>query len=552
MRSNCSLGGGKVVSALGNARLSTEMNCGHFFLPYTEETLFEFTMALFLIVVVVISAIYLLNNFHFKRQNLPPGPAPLPIIGNLHCIDPADTYKAFLHWKKQYGPVFTCWFGNIPAVCFTDYEVLTEALIKNGDVFGSRFAYGRMTELVRGGHENVGLLDEGRPEIYQEQRRFFTNFIRSLTADGAKLEDRIFFEVSQFIQELDVACDNRQSIEFVPLIDRSVGSIISSLIFGTRYEKDQVSEFLYLKETINQFLVYISDPLALSVANHRFNFTVFPPFRERYKRIERTRNKLFAFMNAKVDQHENEFENLNNNEEYKCLIDAFLFKIKNDVNPAVYNRKMLVNMMFDLFSAGQDTTSHTIAFILLYILNSPQTQRRIHEELDRTIGSGRRVTNLDRQNLTYLNAVICEGQRLANLIPINLFQRNLSDVTIAGHKIPAGSCILPQIACVMFDEKVFPDPFEFKPDRFLAEDGSLKRFVELIPFSLGKRQCLGENIARMELFLFISNMFNQFVVHPMDEASPPTTKKVLGMTAQPQPFQVRLSRRWPNGIEAFI
>ncbi|CAD5220260.1 unnamed protein product [Bursaphelenchus okinawaensis] len=500
-------------------------------------------MAIVLLVILFVITWYLLDTFYFKRLKYPAGPAPLPLIGNLHCIDPKDTYNAFSQWKKKYGPIYTCWFGNVPAVVLSDYNVLNEALIKNSDAFGSRFAYGRMTALVRDGYEDVGLLDEGRPEVFQEQRRFFSSFIRSLNSDGIRLEDRIFVEVNDFLAELHSACSESQPVSFVSLIDRSVGSIISSLIFGSRYQKSRILEFQYLKSTINEFLVYISDPLALSVANQRINFAVFPPFRERYKRIERTRNKLFKFMHDKINERE-QLKETGGLHENVCLIDAFLQKIHDGVNSKVYNRKMLVNMMFDLFSAGQDTTSHTIAFILLYVLNSPETQLKIHEELDQVISQNRPITSSDRQKLPFFNAVINEGQRLANLIPVNLFQKTLRDVTVCGHQIKAGTCILPQISCVMFDDTVFSEPLEFRPERFLNEDGSLRKILEFIPFSLGRRQCLGENIAGLELFLFLSNMFNQFEILPVDPENPPSTTKTLGMTAQPQPFDIMLKNRW--------
>ena len=60
--------------------------------------------------------------------------------------------------------------------------------------------------------------------------------------------------------------------------------------------------------------------------------------------------------------------------------------------------------------------------------------------------------------------------------------------------------------------QIFPDPYSFKPERFLDGDGNLKKIEQFVPFSVGKRQCLGESLARMELFLIIANLYNQFEV----------------------------------------
>ena len=101
---------------------------------------------------------------------------------------------------------------------------------------------------------------------------------------------------------------------------------------------------------------------------------------------------------------------------------------------------------------------------------------------------------------------------MANLLPLNLIHKTTRDVTIRGYLIPKNTCIVPQIGAVLFDETIFPEPESFKPERFLNENRELKKIEEFCPFSVGKRQCLGESLARMELFLILANLFNQFKV----------------------------------------
>ena len=145
-------------------------------------------------------------------------------------------------------------------------------------------------------------------------------------------------------------------------------------------------------------------------------------------------------------------------------------------------------------------------------MTNPECQRKLHVELSKVIGSDRMITLDDKTDLPYVNAVVAETQRLCNLLPFNIPRRLLADVDFQGYHLKANTIVVPQISSVLYDEKVFPDPTKFKPERFLDSDGKFQTKPELIPFSVGKRACLGESLARLELYLFAANLFNHFEV----------------------------------------
>ncbi|CAB3398649.1 unnamed protein product [Caenorhabditis bovis] len=123
----------------------------------------------------------------------------------------------------------------------------------------------------------------------------------------------------------------------------------------------------------------------------------------------------------------------------------------------------------------------------------------------------------------------------------NLLHRTTRDTVIRGFPIKKGTGVIAQISAVMLDENVFLDPFTFNPDRFI-ENGKLKRIDELIPFSIGKRQCLGEGLARMELFLFLANIFNQFKIFPSSQGIP-NLDKSADASVKPRVFKAIVKRR---------
>uniref|UniRef100_A0A915LWT0 Cytochrome P450 n=1 Tax=Meloidogyne javanica TaxID=6303 RepID=A0A915LWT0_MELJA len=158
----------------------------------------------------------------------------------------------------------------------------------------------------------------------------------------------------------------------------------------------------------------------------------------------------------------------------------------------------------------------------VYFINQ-NSQEKLQNELDKVMEEKRRLAEetgeefdgkfrqSDRTKLSYTNAVVNETQRLSNLLPLNLTRVANKDVKIGGHNLKAGTVVIPQISTVLFDEGIFPDPEKFIPERFLDENGQFKKIEENIPFGVGK-SCVGEALARMELFLFTANFFYKFHV----------------------------------------
>ncbi|KAI1709002.1 cytochrome p450 domain-containing protein [Ditylenchus destructor] len=105
-----------------------------------------------------------------------------------------------------------------------------------------------------------------------------------------------------------------------------------------------------------------------------------------------------------------------------------------------------------------------------------------------------------------------EIQRVCNLLSQNLFHRTIRDVELNGYTLPKYTTVVPQISCGLLEEKIFPEPNRFNPERLLDKNGQLLKIEQLVPFSIGKRICLGESLARMKLFLFIANIFHTFKV----------------------------------------
>ncbi|XP_078081265.1 cytochrome P450 2J6-like isoform X2 [Mustelus asterias] len=199
----------------------------------------------------------------------------------------------------------------------------------------------------------------------------------------------------------------------------------------------------------------------------------------------------------------------------------------------------LLGVVIDLFSAGSETTSTTLRWSLLFMMLHPDLQSKVHEEIDRVVGKERKPALEDREEMPYTNAVIHETQRLGNIAPISLPHQTFRDTEVMGYTIPKGTMVIPNLTSTMFDEKVWSTPHQFNPGHFLSAEGRFEKPEAFIPFSAGHRVCLGEQLAKTELFLFFTSMLQHFTFHlPENELKPKYTEAKYGITLRPLPYRL--------------
>uniref|UniRef100_A0A1I7SI23 Cytochrome P450 2J6 n=2 Tax=Bursaphelenchus xylophilus TaxID=6326 RepID=A0A1I7SI23_BURXY len=248
------------------------------------------------------------------------------------------------------------------------------------------------------------------------------------------------------------------------------------------------------------------------VFNNPWLYTV-PVVNRRARSAVRLMHEIFEYLNSQIQHHlkENDYSH---DAEATDFIDAFLLekarRERDGEDAGIYHVQQLRNVCFDMWIGGQETTSSTITWIIAFMIRYPEAQAKMQRELDAVIGSKRIVRNEDRPDLPYTNAVIMECQRSCNLFSQNVLRVAAEDTEIKGYAIKKGTIVVPQVSVLFQNPKIFPEPHKFDPDRFIDQNGKLRQVEELIPFSLGKRICLGEGMARMELFIFTANLFNQY------------------------------------------
>ncbi|KAH7706767.1 CYP-33D3 protein [Aphelenchoides avenae] len=487
---------------------------------------------------VFVFGFVLFYNYYYKRRQLPPGPAPLPVVGNvLEIAKKPPGEDVFIEWKRRFGPIYTYWVGEQPFVAVTDYKLIAETFHKDGDAYAGRpvelgHQLNVMTRRKSDLCEARGGVIFTQGDLWREHRRFSLQVLRDFGLSKGLMQERVLNEVSAIIEKVnrDVS-DGREKHDMPGLIDVAIGS-------------SREKEFYELKRLVAEMIESTGSGKTKILIAYPELLHKLPPFCTAFDQLKHNQQRLFDFYQRQIDEHKASID-FDTDAEPTDYAEAFLREArKRDAEGAAhtFTLSQLKAMCSDLFIAGQETTSTTLAWGVAYLIHCSEAQQRLHEELDREIGSDRLITMSDRPHLHYTNAVINEVQRLCNLVPQNVPHAITRDVVIDGHKLPKGTVVLPQICAVLYDEEVFPEPKKFKPQRFLDANGHLKRSDELIPFSVGKRQCLGEGLAKMELFLFLVNIFNQFKVSAGAEL--PSMERNVGATVQCPPYKCRLDKRY--------
>ncbi|KAL7075719.1 hypothetical protein ACQ4LE_004922 [Meloidogyne hapla] len=505
-------------------------------------------------------------NFIWKRRFLPPGPLPLPLLGNtLTLARYAPGYEAYKIWENKYGPVYTLWLGEDPVVVISDFECMRDTFVKAGDAYSGRHLMTAINSVLTATNGNYGVIrTEG--ERWRIMRRFTLQAMRDLGMGKSNLEQKFFDDFQQQIsepltQQIEQSEDGSTINRLDQMIDILAGSTINQMLFGYPFNEDRLKDFYKLKEKLEQqrlTITTIRGRLLMGMPWLRY----FPLFSSTFKEFDSQVSSTYSFFESNIFERIKRRFNRENREIFKeeerskDLLDYFLDQMEEEKrkreNIGEFNIENLRSLCYDLFLAGQETICITLNFLLLYLLLDQRVQSKLQKELDE-FKEKRKFANfgerhfrmVDRSELPYTNAVINESQRLCNLLPLNLSHRTTKDVQLLNGKInlPAGVAIVPQISCALYDEKIFPEPNHFLPERFIDKNGCLKRIEQFVPFSLGKRQCLGESLARMELFLFTSNFFSKFKIFPVNSFNPPTTEKQLGFGVFPYPYSCRIELR---------
>ncbi|CAJ0963444.1 unnamed protein product, partial [Mesorhabditis belari] len=473
----------------------------------------------------------IIHEIYWKRRKLPNGPIPWLTLGNMATLATANFDDLMSKWRRKYGGIFTVWIGPFPLVMVNDVGTMKKYFVQNGELFSNRWR-NFVTDSFMNGANGLIQIDG---EKWREQRRFSLHVLRNFGVGQHRMERKILSEVRHLTSYLQ----KNGEIDLCTPLAVCVGNIINDMLFGITFPQGSI-EMKRLHSLLDAQSKLVVNPLMGLYIAAPFA-TKIPFLNKPWLELIKHRDHLWDFLGKQVQSHIEMFNNGHS------TIDDFTFAYLEEMDrrkeigeTGYFNEWQLQMLLLDLFFAGMETTVTTLKWAFLLMITHPVVMKNVQKELDCLNVS---EVGLRERSLTpYTQAVICEIQRIANILPINLLRTVCDDVEIDGYTFPKGTMVIPQISIMLNDETVFEEPKEFRPERFLDDEGKLKRIDQFMPFSLGRRQCLGESLARAELFLIFSNVIKEFDILPVP-GEIYSRKRALGLTVSPQKYRVHLVPR---------
>ncbi|XP_056271587.1 cytochrome P450 2J2-like [Pseudoliparis swirei] len=470
-----------------------------------------------------IFAVLLLTDVvrNWRPHSFPPGPWAMPFLGNVFT---RMDFKTLEKLAEEYGPVFSLRKGSERIVFISGLKMVKEALVHQLDSFVDRPIVPLFHEVFKG----IGIgLSNGY--LWKQQRKFANTHLRHFGEGQKSLEKDIEVE-NRFLCE---AFNEEQGRPFNPhyLITTAVSNIISTVLFGHRFDYSD-EDFRRFLEMDNEAIVLAGSPLSQL-------YNAFPGLLKHlpgpHQTVLGNYQKIMTFLKKEVVKHQEEW----NPDDPRDYIDVYLAEMekKKEDPQAGFNLETLQVCILDLFEAGTESIATTLRWGLLYMVHYPEIQEKVQAEINGVVGQSRQPTVADRPNMPFTDAVIHETQRIGNIVPVGFPKMANKDTTLGGYLIPKGTAINTVLASVLVDKKEWATPDVFNPEHFLDSEGQFRRREAFLPFSAGKRVCLGEHLARMELFLLFTSFLQRFTFSPVP-GEMPSLEGLLGFTYSPKAFRI--------------
>ncbi|KAK9500817.1 hypothetical protein O3M35_002007 [Rhynocoris fuscipes] len=490
-----------------------------------------------LFVIVLLLLIFLDTR---KPKNYPPGPTWYPVVGSFLLIAKLRNdlggylYKATMSLREIYGPIVGLRIGKDREVVCLDYNSIKE-MLTNEDIDGR--PQGPFYETRTWGKRRGLLLTD--EEFWVEQRRFVLRHLREFGWGKRTMSELVETEaehlVQSFVQQVK-SCNGKAIIEMSDAFGVNVINTLWMMMASVRYSPED-KELKRVQGMMNELFASVDMVGAL--------FSQFPflqhlaPERSGYNSFIDIHERILKFLQEELDNHKATYRE----GDPRDLMDVYLEMLRSPERKSSFSESQLLAICLDMFMAGSETTTKSLGFGFLYMLLYPEVQAKARAELDAVVGRDRLPKLVDRPNLPYVECIVYESLRHFMGRTFSIPHRALKNTKLGGYDIPKDTMVIANFNGPLMDKELWGDPDIFRPERFLDKDGKIDVPEYFIPFGTGKHKCLGQGLARTNIFLFTASLLQNFEFKIPEGQAPPDTKGIDGLTPSPGKYYAAVTFR---------
>ncbi|KAI0092608.1 cytochrome P450 [Irpex rosettiformis] len=488
-------------------------------------------------IIAVGCVVYSIRRLLSKKRGdlpLPPGPKGLPFVGNLLDLPPEREWETYAQWSQTYGDIMSLQVLGQPIIILSSPKAANDLLDKRSAIYSDRPRLEMAGEIV--GYANsivLGYYDE----TLRAKRRMLNQCIgstRLALKQHMPLMERSAHEFLLFtLRQPDCLRDN---------LRRMMSSTILSIAYGCKSQKENDRFLAHIDRIIDDFVALC--------APGAFLVDVMPWLKHVPSWFPGT-----GWQRKAAEMHKNLINGTEEPYQWTKLQIAsgnahpsFILNGLESGGHSALNEENVKFAAMSLTAAGSDTTLSALYSFFLAMTLFPEVQKKAQAEVDMVVGNERLPTvNEDWDHLPYVRALCKELLRWIPVAPMAIPHLSTADDVYEGFFLPKGSIMFVNSWKILHNSKIYHDPEEFIPDRFLASPGyEPEPDPAAFAFGYGRRTCPGSHVAETILFLGVATSLAVFNIMPQvknGKPVPPVARSTPGVMSHPMPFECTIKPR---------
>ena len=495
-------------------------------------------------ILAILFLLWSLIQFFFKtKTRLPdvrmPGPRQLPVIGNVHQLDSQRLHVSLQELAQKYGSIYKIRMLSEHWVVLNSFDAAYEALVTKGKVLSGRPTSFRFKTLIEMGHFSIF---EDLTERAIITLKLIGRAVK-YTAPGSEQNKRNVEEASKKLMEYWQTKKHGVHDANGDLF-RYTACVLLKVMVGDTVDRHDVliDDILQQERMMTRFTAADASGIALdSIPWLRYfrnqSWTNFVKGLPIAKSI---------FTRCKPDiicSHTGDFDEF----------PIHVFMKEADKRSTKVTEDMIRSVMNTVFIAGTTTTSTALYVSMLVLACYPEIRKKVQLEIDSVVGNNEPEIKY-KDDMPYTEATILECTRNSSIVPLLVPHKVMEDTSLSGYHVPQGTNVFINAWAIHHDRDFWDEPFGYKPERFLDDDGLLlppdhPRRRRVLAFGIGSRNCPGEMFAKTRVFLFIvkiCQMFNMSVGKECDSDAKCVDPRLFipnGFTLEPKSTKINFEER---------